>query len=73
MLPRIIDHDFLKALSKRVQATLITKLGLDQDDASQRAAGWLSEDPEVVEKRNELLLKKTRLTEILDKLHNFKV
>ncbi|KAJ7590318.1 P-loop containing nucleoside triphosphate hydrolase protein [Mycena floridula] len=71
-VPRVIDHDFLRKLAEELQGILTSKLGLDQEGASQKAATWLSEDPDIVETRKGLESTKARLEDVLQKLHRFR-
>lgn len=58
-------------MSRRMQDALIVGLGLSGSDASQRAMNYLSEEPDVVASREELLQTKERLEAIQDRLFKF--
>ncbi|TFK46143.1 hypothetical protein OE88DRAFT_1687998 [Heliocybe sulcata] len=47
-VPLLIDHKFVRAIAKELQAFLILKLGLGTANASSRCAAYLAEDPSVV-------------------------
>ncbi|KAF5317462.1 hypothetical protein D9758_018043 [Tetrapyrgos nigripes] len=70
-IPSFIDLRFVKALSKELQPFLITKFGLGNSSASERCAQYLAEDPVVVERRDELLARKTRLDKVQQELISF--
>ena len=54
-----------------MQKALIDKLSLASKESSERAKVYLAPDSQVVALREELLEKKRRLNEILEKLQNF--
>jgi len=70
-VPRIVDNDFLHALGKDIQGALIDGVGLGSDKATERATMYLTEDPDIVVRREELLAKKQRLDGVLEKLFSF--
>ncbi|KLO09761.1 hypothetical protein SCHPADRAFT_857550 [Schizopora paradoxa] len=70
-LPRIIDFDFLCAFSQNIQQALIDGLGLGGEHSAQRAAAYLSEDPNTVIRRKDLETTKARLEGVLSKLFRF--
>ena len=70
-IPRIIDHDFLRTISKDLQRSLISGLALATDRASERARAYLAEDPQVKARRSYLTQKKDRLQAVLKELYKF--
>ncbi len=70
-VPMTIDANFLFALADSLQAFLIEKLGLGSQTSAMRCATYLSEDPNIVARRNELNSKKARLIAIQNELFNF--
>ena len=70
-MPRIIDLDFLRAFGQNIQQALIDGLGLGGEHAAQRAAAYLSEDPNTVIRRKDLETTKARLEGVLSKLFRF--
>ncbi|THG95428.1 hypothetical protein EW026_g6225 [Hermanssonia centrifuga] len=72
-IPRIIDHDFLRAIGKELQSSLITGLVLGTEQATDRASMYLAEDDQVAYERVYLTEKKKRLDGVLKKLYSFGV
>lgn len=72
-LPRIIDHDFLRALDENIHGALNKGLGVGESDAYARAENYLKDEPDVVAAREELSRKKERLEEIVERLDRFYV
>jgi len=72
MLPCVIDQDFLITLAESVQEALVEELGLGTQEATQRAAEFLAEEPEVLAEREQLAARMARLDDILEKLARFK-
>ncbi|KII84204.1 hypothetical protein PLICRDRAFT_46578 [Plicaturopsis crispa FD-325 SS-3] len=70
-VPILIDLLFVKAVSKDVQSFLVTKLGLGTANATARCAQYLAEDPNIVQRRDELVARKKRLENVADELYNF--
>ncbi|CAL1697633.1 unnamed protein product [Somion occarium] len=70
-IPRIIDHDFLHSIGKKIQDMMIQDLSLGAEDATERAGRYLAEDDQVRAQRQVWLRKKERLTIIQNKLFNF--
>ena len=70
-IPRIVDHDFLQALGKHIQAALVEAFGIGSENATERARIYLAEEPDDVARRGELKAKEQRLEEVLKKLFNF--
>ncbi|KLO07662.1 hypothetical protein SCHPADRAFT_945077 [Schizopora paradoxa] len=70
-IPRIIDHDFLRALDANIYEELSKGLGVGQSDAYTRAESYLREDPDIAATREELTRKKERLEEIIERLDKF--
>ncbi|KLO09760.1 hypothetical protein SCHPADRAFT_833534 [Schizopora paradoxa] len=67
-LPRIIDHDFLRALDKDILRALGDGLQLNEVGGNSLAERYLAESPETTIRRSELLARKERLEEIMHKL-----
>jgi len=72
-LPRVIDHDFLRALDQNIHGALNKGLGVGESDAYARAENFLKDEPDVVAAREELSRKKERLEEIVERLDRFYV
>ena len=70
-IPRIIDHDFLFAIGKDLQKSLIDGLSLGTEHATDRAKMYLAEDADVATQRQFLKQKKDRLDGVLKKLYDF--
>ena len=70
-VPRIVDHDFLHGLGKQIQGALIDGVGLDGEQAKQRATMYLMEDPDIVSKREDLCAKKQTSEQVLERLFAF--
>ncbi len=67
----VIDKTFLFAFAESLQGCLIEKLGLGMPNSTTRCATYLSEEPDVVARRDELTSKKARLQTIQTELFNF--
>ena len=70
-IPRVIDHDYLRAIGKEIQPALIEGLSLATEHAAARAAVFLAEDVDVSVQRAALKQKKERLDGVLKKLFDF--
>lgn len=70
-IPLAIDHQFLFGFTTALQQCLIEKLGLGAAKAAERCAAYLSEEPNIVAIRRELLAKKERLESVRTELDNF--
>ncbi|PSR74398.1 hypothetical protein PHLCEN_2v9906 [Hermanssonia centrifuga] len=70
-VPMSIDNVLLSAFAESLQACLIEKLGLGSPNCATRCAMYLSEDPSVVAKRDELKSRKARLSTVQNELFNF--
>ncbi len=70
-MPMTIDNAFLFAFAESLQTCLIEKLGLGSPNYATRCAMYLSEDPSVVARRDELKSKKARLNTVQNELFNF--
>jgi hypothetical protein len=72
-VPRVIDKDFLWALSNMAQEVLISKLGLGSRDVEERARNFLEEDPDVVGRRQTLITSLRRLEDVCERLTAFSI
>lgn len=70
-IPRIVDHDFLRAIGKELQKALIDGLSLGTEHATDRAKMYLAEDADVSTQRHALKQRKDRLDGVLKKLYDF--
>ncbi|CAE6500374.1 unnamed protein product [Rhizoctonia solani] len=60
-IPLAIDHRYIRAFEKTIQATLVAGLKISASDAHDRCAKWMAEPQSVVRKRAELTDRKERL------------
>lgn len=72
-VPSIIDLTYVKAISGGLQTVLINKLELGQPAGSERCRRLLAEDPMVVARREELLVRKKRLQSVQAEVNRFGV
>ena len=70
-VPRIIDHDFLRAISREIQGALVVGLRLGDDNANERAKAYLSEEENVTVTRAQLLDKRRLLEGVQTRLRVF--
>lgn len=70
-IPSLIDLKLVKAIPKDIQEFLISKLGIGAEDAADRCAKYLAEDPSMVARRDELLARKRRLEDVKLALFTF--
>ncbi|KAF7319138.1 hypothetical protein HMN09_00250200 [Mycena chlorophos] len=70
-IPSLIDARFLRAISNSLQKELISAFQLGGEGADARCAMYLTEDPMVVAKRDELMARRKRLEAVQMELHNF--
>lgn len=71
IIPMAVDHTFLFSFATSLQAFLNEKLELGTANAASRCETYLSEDPNIVAEREELVSKKKRLESIQNELFNF--
>jgi hypothetical protein len=62
---------FLQSLTKDVLGELTARLGLYREDAISTAKRFLLEDPEVVQRRDELLAKEATLSKSIKVITSF--
>lgn len=72
-IPNFIDNEFVKEIAVELQGFLISKFKLGAPTANDRCAHYLSEDPALIARRNELLGTKKRLTDVKQQLEAFGV
>ncbi|CAE6540893.1 unnamed protein product [Rhizoctonia solani] len=60
-IPLAIDHRYVRAFERTIQATLVAGLKISASDAHDRCAKWMAEPQSVVRKRAELTDRKERL------------
>jgi hypothetical protein len=60
-IPLTIDHRYVRAFEKTIQATLVSGLKISASDAHDRCAKWMAEPQSVVRRRAELTDRKERL------------
>lgn len=72
-MPSLIDLLFLKAIRKDVQRFLTKNLSLGAADARDRCVKYLAEDPMMVARRDELIVRKKRLDSVQSQLRMFGV
>lgn len=60
-IPLAIDHRYVRAFEKTIQATLVAGLKISASDAHDRCAKWMAEPESIVRKRAELTDRKERL------------
>lgn len=74
MIPSLIDLKFVRAISREIQAFLISHFELGEGDAGERCARYyLAEDPAVVSRRDGLLAKQKMLVNVQKQLKEFGV
>ncbi|KAJ7590319.1 P-loop containing nucleoside triphosphate hydrolase protein [Mycena floridula] len=71
MSPSAIDYKFVKCVSEELQSFLIKKFALGTAEANEKCQTFLMEDPDLVDKRNELLAKQKRLLKVQYELATF--
>ncbi|KAG8903486.1 hypothetical protein FRB99_003229 [Tulasnella sp. 403] len=72
ILPLTIDEDFLCGIAQDTQDMLMEGLHLSAFDANKQAAEFLAEDPEIVEERDQLMSKLSRVDDVFERLSRFK-
>ncbi|KAF9021368.1 hypothetical protein BDZ89DRAFT_1071439 [Hymenopellis radicata] len=70
-LPSTIDIQFVKAVGRELPSHLIGKLGLGSTEGNKTCAKYLTEDPEVAARREELVARKKRLEKVIQELSQF--
>jgi hypothetical protein len=71
MVPSFIDLLFVKGFAGELQSYLISEFGLGTVEAAERCKGYLVEDSQVVQRREELTALKKRLEMIEEELYAF--
>ena len=69
-VPTMIQHDFVQRFADGLQEHLIQKLDMDGQDAGQRFASWLEEDPKIGQERERLTKQLQQLREFRRRLEN---
>ncbi|KAI0791138.1 P-loop containing nucleoside triphosphate hydrolase protein [Abortiporus biennis] len=70
-IPMNIDNWFLFPFADELQGFLIAKLGLGASNATSRCSAFLTEDPNIVAERDDLINRKKRLESVQQELYNF--
>jgi hypothetical protein len=73
MIPRIIDHIFLRQISKDLFGALLAGLELDDDNAGARAQAYLEENEGLTKLRETLERKRKKLEKVNEKLANWNI
>ncbi|CAE6423274.1 unnamed protein product [Rhizoctonia solani] len=60
-VPLTIDHHYVRAFERTIQATLVAGLKISASDAHDRCAKWMAEPEPVAQKRAKLIDRKERL------------
>ncbi|KAK4705699.1 hypothetical protein P7C70_g495, partial [Phenoliferia sp. Uapishka_3] len=72
-IPRAVDGDIVQGLHEDARQLLISRVGLYDSDASERAEKLVSENQSITKERNELLGRVERLKEARELLSKFDV
>ncbi|KAJ7593810.1 P-loop containing nucleoside triphosphate hydrolase protein [Mycena floridula] len=71
IVPSAIDYKFVRCVSAELQSFLIKKFALGTAEANEKCQTYLIEDPDLVDRRNELLAKQKRLLKVQFELATF--
>ncbi|KAA1467040.1 hypothetical protein DENSPDRAFT_926310 [Dentipellis sp. KUC8613] len=70
-VPMFIDLKFVRGVMTDLHTFLISELKLADQDAAERCAKYLAEDPDVVSRREEVVARRTTLENVQKELNNF--